>query len=352
MLKTLLGSARWLYRLEEMGYDRGNWQMAGSSSLIGLAEAVPEFKQAKVWAQMGAQRLIEHAEVDFFKTGCHSERCPASYMFGVYSTLEKTSAYLKAMPAYAEASGRIDASLERSAEFWMYMINPSGHLAGINDGHRRVFKPSTLLDAASRSGRKDFLFVAQNLLGAEIDGDVTPPKHTSMNFADSGFAAMRSDWRPQARYMLLNYGPDAAGSHTHRDILDFEINAFGQVMAIDAGIGISYSDPLNNVWYNASRAHNMLVVDDGEIDRASAECEDVVWDSQSVLDYFAATTRGWEKDATVIRMNEDEIPMVKGKGVVWRRHIAFVKTRLLDYLRRRHHRRGRPYAIVVSALAG
>ena len=148
----------------------------------------------------------------------------------------------------------------------MYMTTPEGHLSGINDGGRGVFGPRTLTQAGKLFNRKDFLFVAKNLLGGKVEGKVHPPKHTSINFPVSGFAVMRSDWTGRARYMLLNYGPDRVW-HTHRDILDFEISAFGRALSIDAGLGVSYDDPLNNPWYNASRAHNMLVVDDGEIDR-------------------------------------------------------------------------------------
>ncbi len=324
MLKTLLGSGRWLFELEKMGYDKGNWQVSGCSGLVKIGLAVPEFTEAQGWVRTGAQRIAEHAERDFFSDGCHSERCPSSYMFGVYYSLMRLARSLEDRPAFAGMVRRIDTRLARSAEFWMYLTTPEGHLPGINDGGRGVFSPKTLTQAGKLFNRKDCLFVAKNLLGGKVEGQVAPPKHTSINFPDSGFAVMRSDWSRQARYMLLNYGPDRVW-HTHRDILDFEISAFGRALAIDAGLGVSYDDPLNNPWYNASRAHNMLVVDDGEIDRAVAQGRDVVWDSRAGLDFFAATTYGWDKDATIVRPGDEEVPMVKGKGVVWRRCVAFVK---------------------------
>ncbi len=324
MLKTLLGSARWLFKREDTGYRKGNWQVTGSFGLANIGLAVPEFTEAQAWVRTGARRIVEHAERDFFKDGGHSERCPSSYMFGVYYKLMRSARMLEGKPAYARMVRSIDARLQQGAKFWMYLTTPEGHLSGINDGQRAVFGPGTLTEAGKLFKRKDFLFVAKNLLGGKVDGRVRSPKHTSINFADSGFAVMRSDWTPRARYMLLNYGPDRVW-HTHRDILDFEISAFGRALAIDAGLGLTYDDPLNNPWYNASRAHNMLVVDDGEIDRAVAQGRDVVWDSRAGLDFFAATTHGWEKDATIVRPGDYEVPMFKGKGVIWRRHVAFVK---------------------------
>jgi hypothetical protein len=323
MLKTLLGSARWLARLEKTGYRVGNWQVTGSFGLVKTGLAIPEFKEAQAWVQIGAQRIADHAERDFFKDGGHSERCPSSYMSGVYTHLMELARLLDGKEAYAKTVRRIDAKLAKSAEFWMYMVTPAGHIPGINDGQRGTLNTKRLIKAGRLFKRDDFLFVAKNLLSGKVDGPVSPPKHTSIDLRDSGFAVMRSDWTGRARYMLLNYGPDG-GWHTHRDILDFEISAFSRAMAIDAGLGLTYDDPLNNPWYNASRAHNMLVVDDGEIDR-SIKAQDVVWHSDASLDFFAATTLGWQKDATIERSGNKGMPLPKGKGVVWRRHVAFVK---------------------------
>ncbi|MCK4623670.1 MAG: alginate lyase family protein [Phycisphaerae bacterium] len=317
MLKTLLGSARWLLAREKTGFRKGNWQVTGSFGLANIGLAVPEFVEAQTWVRLGAGRIAEHAERDFFKDGGHSERCPSSYMFGVYDGLAKTDGILKGKYADAEMTSRIAATMERAAEFWMYVTTPEGHLSAINDGARVVFSPKTLTEAGRRYNRKDFLFVAKNLLGGKVGEQVSPPKHTSINFPDSCFAVLRSDWTPRARYMLLNYGPCTWG-HAHPSILDFEISAFGRAMAIDAGIGGTYDDPLHKVWYKTSRAHNMLVVDDEQINPAVAHSRDVVWESETGLDFFAATTRGWEKGAKTPRL-------IKGKGVVWRRCVAFVK---------------------------
>jgi hypothetical protein len=87
------------------------------------------------------------------------------------------------------------------------------------------------------------------------------------------------------------------------------MHAFGQAMAIDSGIGYTYDDPNHGPWYKRTKAHNVLMVDDADLDRRAAEGKDVVWTSLKILDFFAATHHGY----------------VKSKGVTHRRHIAFVK---------------------------
>jgi hypothetical protein len=130
----------------------------------------------------------------------------------------------------------------------------------------------------------------------------------SVHLPESGFTVMRSDWTPDARYMLINHGP-AGGGHSHADSLSFQLHAFGQAMAIDSGIGYTYDDPNHRAWYNRSRAHNMLTVDDDDLDRKAAEGRNVVWASLQRLDYFAGSHHGYEAS----------------KGIVHRRHIAFAR---------------------------
>ena len=70
--------------------------------------------------------------------------------------------------------------------------------------------------------------------------------------------------------MLINHGP-TGGGHSHADSLDFQLHAFGRAMAIDSGIGRTYDDPHHAPWYIRSRSHNLLMVDDADLNRREAE---------------------------------------------------------------------------------
>jgi hypothetical protein len=123
----------------------------------------------------------------------------------------------------------------------------------------------------------------------------------------SGFTVMRSDWTRDALWMVINYGPEA-GFHTHRDLLDFELYAFGKPLAVDAGIGYTYDDPLYESWYRSSHAHNMVTVGSHEISREGTQGEKIRWDSSGAVEYFAGEHSGY-----------------RALGITSRRSIVFVK---------------------------
>jgi len=125
----------------------------------------------------------------------------------------------------------------------------------------------------------------------------------------SGFTVMRSDWTRNALYMNINYGK-WNGAHTHNDMLDFEIYAYGKALAVDAGIGLTYDDPLYIPWYKSSRAHNMATVNDLNMDRESVEGENILWSSNPLLEYFSGEHSGYKR-----------------MGVLQRRQILFVDHR-------------------------
>lgn len=313
LLKTVLGAARWLYQLQlHKGYRTGNWQIMGAYGLADIALTLPEFKEAPLWAQQGVERIREHAEQDFFADGCHSERCPASYMMIAYRDPRNLAQLLEGREDYAGLSARLRAPLERTLNWYLYTLPPDGIIPGINDGSRARLAPSVLLDGARLYGRQDMRWAARHILGnagtkADAADGGTMPQQRSVHFAPSGFTAMRSDWTPQARYLLVNHGP--MGGHSHRDALSFELHAYGRPLLIDAGLGRTYDDPLHKTWYQTARAHNMLVVADSDPNRRVAQGQQVLWSTGERLDYLAATHQGYQET----------------HGVTHRRHFVFMR---------------------------
>jgi hypothetical protein len=296
MLKTMLGSARWLYEEEKRQYRGGNWQIMGSFGLAWIGLMLPEFADAGKWVRMGTDRIAKHTEDDFYADGCHSERVPSSYMFIGYRDPRNLAILLRDRAEYKEMSQRISAPLQRTVNWYACMLPPDGIVPAINDGSRAVF-PAALV----RDGEK--------LFGMNMRPEArTAMDPVSFSFAPSGFTAMRSNWTKDALYMLVNHGP-YGGGHSHADVLDFELHAHGQACAIDSGIGYTYDDPHHGPWYKRTRAHNVLMVVGDDLDRRQAEGREVVWSALKNFDFFAATHFGY----------------VQSKGIVNRRHIAFVK---------------------------
>lgn len=283
MLKTLLGAARWLYaEQQQRGYRDGNWQIMGSYGLAFIAVMLPEFVESPAWLSLALRRLHEHADRDFFPDGCHSERVPGSYSVVAYRDLRNLVTLLGDHPASRPFRDR----LTTAAQWFRDILPPDQILPAINDCERTPLPPVLRDDLASK-----------------------PSMPRSIHLPDSGFTIFRSDRSHAARYMLINHGPHGGG-HSHADCLSFQLHAFGRPLAIDAGIGRTYDDPHHAPWYVRSVAHNMLTVDDDDIDRPAAVGEDVIWSTAPDIEYFAATHRGYEKS----------------KGVVHRRHITFIRS--------------------------
>ncbi|HEX9007049.1 MAG TPA: alginate lyase family protein [Bacteroidota bacterium] len=308
ILKTMLGAARWLYEIQRWeGYRPGNWQIWGAYTLTQIALVFPEFREASSWLAVGLQRLTEHLRRDFFPDGGHSERSPQNYTLATYLNY-RNLAFLLATYAAAEPLRReIKASMGRTIDWWIAMIAPTGEVPAINDSWRGLFPTMILRDGAAFYNKPEALAILHRLRGDGSAPDTVLPPFTSRHMPASGFTVMRTDWTPQAFYLTLNYGP-FAGFHTHKDLLDFEIYANGKPLALDAGLGLTYDDSLYLPWYQSSRAHNMVVVNDSSVQRDGFQGENIRWASIPALDYFAGTHRGYQRF-----------------GVTHRRQVAFIK---------------------------
>ena len=120
---------------------------------------------------------------------------------------------------------------------------------------------------------------------------------------------MRSGWDRDALYMVINYGA-WGGGHSHNDLLDFSMYAYGKPLALETTRWGSYDNPLNH-YFRSPRAHNQVVVNDAPLDRVNHRGEDVEWVSGKEVDYFSARHRGYEKEF----------------GVILERRIVFLKPR-------------------------
>ena len=307
-LKTMLAAGRWLYELERWeGYRPGNWQIHGSYMLSQIAMVFPEFRESREWLRMGLLRMSQHLDKDFFADGGHSERCPRNYTLATYLSFRNLAYLLDVYRVRRDFADRIRSTMGRTIDWWIALITPTGEVPAINDSHRGLFPTRILKDGAKIFNKPDVYGILRNLFHERDKANAPLPPFTSRHMPASGFSVMRSDWTPEALYLSVNYGP-AAGFHTHFDLLDFELYAYAKPLAIDAGLGLTYDDPLYESWYRSSRAHNMVVVNDSNITRENHQGENVRWGSTRSLDYFSGDHSGYERF-----------------GVRERRQIAFVK---------------------------
>ncbi|MCX6145557.1 MAG: heparinase II/III family protein [Ignavibacteriales bacterium] len=284
------------------------WQTHQQMLLAQLALVFPEFKESQEWLAVALQRMKEHLGQDFFEDGGHSERAPRNYTLATYMAFRNLYYLLTAYSAGDDLAAEIRHRMGNTIDWWITMLTPTGEIPAINDSHRGMF-PTFILQDGAEFFQKPYIYgVMKNLLGtASKNESFSLPSFTSRHMPASGFTVMRTDWTSSALYMSLNYGK-FAGFHTHNDMIDFEIYAYGNALAVDAGLGLTYDDPLYVPWYQSSRAHNMVIVNDRNIERKETEGNNIVWNSGAMLDYFSGEHDGY-----------------KNLGVHVQRRVAFVK---------------------------
>ncbi len=322
MLKTMLAAGRWLYQLQRWeGYRPGNWQIHGSTMLTQIALAFPEFRESKQWLAMGVQRLEEHMHKDFLADGGHSERSPRNYTLATYMSYRNLYFLFEAYHADEQMAQEIRASMGKTIDWWLAMLAPTGEIPAFNDSWRGLFPVEVLEDGAAFYHKPEVYGVIRSLFGIPHPGDTTFPSFVSRHMPLSGFTVMRTDWTRNALTMTLSYGP-FSGFHTHADVLGFEMYAYGRALALDAGLGMTYDDTLYVPWYKSSRAHNMVIVNERNIEREHTVGKDIIYNETPTVAYFSGQHDGYAS-----------------LGVQHRRRVAFVKPSywfMLDELSAHH----------------
>ncbi|MEU4698640.1 heparinase II/III domain-containing protein [Nonomuraea dietziae] len=259
MMKTVLGGARWAAE-EHDEFRHGNWQFATVCELLHTARVFEELPEAEGWAQIAKARIHEHLERDVRADGGHHERSPG-YHGMCLDALKRAAAVepeLAAHPRYLAMHDWLAALMTSGG--WVPHLQDSG-----------IVWPE----------------------GVE-------PAEGSLNLEASGYAVFRSD----TFHTVINYGPYVGHElepHSHHAALDFVISGWGVPLAWEAGGPPSYDDPGYYDWYQATRAHNTLLVPghDYTEDRRAA-CD--LFSTTRELDVFKGHHHGYPSrhDRTIV----------------------------------------------------
>ncbi|MEE3233843.1 MAG: heparinase II/III family protein [Candidatus Latescibacterota bacterium] len=160
-------------------------------------------------------------------------------------------------------------------EWSLNLRMPNGRRPNIDDGHLDDFYGHYLTTVYEDGGiyrwdwetNENGLYVRQF---SEMDAiafyddqipSVTPTHGPSVWMPGAGDAVFRSDWSPDATYMLLRgehgVARSAGLSHEHPDETSFVIYASGEMLALDAG----YINYTNHDKVNEGRNHNVVLID-------------------------------------------------------------------------------------------
>lgn len=279
-LKLLLGFARSLMRIQRRGYCRqeqtphgyraGNWQIVGCAGLFRLGAVFPQLRRAASWRRTALELMEAHLAHDFFSDGGHKERC---WSYGWMSlkgaiSLYETGRRSGLLPA--DSQRRFTRTIRRALRWFTRTLTPTQLCPAYGDGD--LTRADDIL-ATARKYLPDAATIARD-------------RGASVCLRPSGYAVMRDDGSPRGRYLNVNFGP-TGGGHTHLDLLDFNVWAFGQPLLEEVGRFDSYDQPLNP-FFRSPEAHNQVVLDHMPMHRDEAAGREAVWHSTAGFDYFSA----------------------------------------------------------------
>lgn len=299
-------------------HDRqSNWGYLETNGLFQLALLFPEFEESASWRELAVQRLYEMAEIQVFSDGMHNEQCTMYHHEVLHCIFE--SVRLAEINDYI-LPDRLHTTLDRMYSATLAFVQPDGQQPMLGDSDATDVR-DVLSRGACLLGRGDLKSQAYGQL--DYDGiwyfgeagyhrfnelESVEPSFCSVCLQDSGYAFMRSDWSPDARYLLFDAGHmDVIRAHGHDDLLHFSLSAYGQQFLIDPG-RYTYMENEDRRYFMESLQHNTISVDgntiSGYVDswkwKDEAGPVGALWRSSDTFDYAEAGHDGyWRLDQPV-----------------------------------------------------
>lgn len=254
----------------------GNWATQMYDHLFYFGTEFPEFARSREYAALAFEGLVSNMRETLLPDGPIGES--AGYQMMVHRR------YVELIGRARSLGLEIPQDLVRNVEdaiaFHMYTIRPDGQRPPFGDALADDPRPM-IKSAAEEFGRKDMLWVATE--GAEG----VQPKKTSVEFPYSKYYVMRSDWGPDARYMVLKNGRYT--SHGHFDSLGFEMFAFGNPIFVDPGVYI-YGTP-ETIKLMSTASHSTISVDGANLHNGGSPNQ---FFAGECVDYLNAVGPGYQ----------------------------------------------------------
>ena len=264
-------------------YFSPNTHLTGEAlGLFYLGVALPEFKRARRWREIGLQVLLEQLPIQVRSDGVYFEQATHYHRYTVDFYLHLI---LLADVAGIPLPKEVATKCQQMLDYLMWITRPDGSspLIGDDDGGRLIsfarrdvddFRDTLALGAAL-FGRSDWKYVAGDgpaeilwLLGpqglARYDRiEKRAPRSQSRAFRESGYFVMRDGWSDDSSYAVIQCGPHGAltGGHAHSAALAVEFAASGRPWVVDRGT-FTYTGSLEiRNQFRETQAHNTVTVD-------------------------------------------------------------------------------------------
>jgi len=327
MLKTILGSCRWLMRdWQTRPAWSSNWGLFVATGLIRMGALAPEFRESESWISRGEEIMKRYAHT--FKADGGTEAL--GYHAGILASLIEPHRLLAAngRRGYLDDPKLRDGIL-RAMRLLARMTMPTGQFPAIGDtSYGWSVKPlslgadllddeelkSALVAIGEHRIAKDGAFHVPGFstftTAAELRerflsrAAIKPWYPKSYLFPDQGLTALRrGDSLSDTAYLAASHG---VYGHSHPDFLGITLFAFGDVLLGDPGVP-NYYGP-NTGEMRRSRAHNCLVVDGADMSRVKPTM--VTFNTSPAADLWRCRSAGYKSLGVV---NTRTIVNVKDK---------------------------------------
>ena len=267
---------------EKEEYNNHNHYLADLAGQIHLGLLFNNLDEPKQWLQKGKEELFRELRMQILPSGMSYERS-TSYNRLVLELLLVPILLLKQNGH--EVPQDIWFRLERMFEFLMFSLKPDGTTPVIgdqDDGRLLPFGSESNVDyryllslGAILFNRGDFKQYGNGfniycllLGGVNAKEKFEAVKKSSITlqskaFPDAGIYVMRQD----NNFLLFNaagkgsYPELTSGTHTHSDLLSFELFALGKTFLVDPGSYVYTADANQRMLFRSTQMHNTVTID-------------------------------------------------------------------------------------------
>ena len=330
--KSLLAHGRHIIRnLERSGEITSNHYLSDLVGLVYLGLMCPQFREARKWREVSLRELWREMRRQVHADGVDFE---ASISYHRLVAEVFLSAILLGRLHEVAVPADVMARLEKMLEFVMHYTRPDGTAPLFGDcdngrlhrlkvwgtperewtDHRYLLAIGAVLFrcddfglAAGDQWEEALWLMGEQAMHFKESLDqrhLTRPELGSRMFPDGGLCFMRGG----GAYVAVDAGTNGqggVGGHAHNDTLSFEFAFGGHPWVIDPGTYVYTADFDARNRFRSSRSHDVLVIDDQEINRFDRhelftmldDARPVVhtWDPSPERDLLIGSHHGYER---------------------------------------------------------
>ena len=232
----------------------GNWLLMEMTGAYFFALDFPEFEDSESIRREALHVFSKAIREQVLPDGLQFELSP-NYHQVFHSSLTRLYLRAKAFGLEHEIPGDFLDALRLGTEGPLALVTPAFTLPNFNDTFTDPKASSFSAAATIFPERRDFLWLVTN--GRE--GEPPEGETASRYLPYSGFAAMRTDWTPDATYLAFDVGPLGMG-HWHQDKLSFVLWKGDECLVFDDGGG-QYEASRRRAYGRSGYDHNTMLVD-------------------------------------------------------------------------------------------